>query len=121
MCIRDSHPEQAAFLRPRIASNEKFQAILANPIEVENCFDEARRLVDAIDAALGERPFVAGEQYSLADAFATAALARFRMQGLSDWWSGGANPNVAKYYARMRERASWGLAGVVESGSERDV
>ena len=115
------YPEQAALLQPRIGSNDRLQKILADPIAVERCFDEARRLVARIDEALREGLFVSGDSYTLSDAFATAALARFQLHGLSQWWSGGANPSVAEYYARMRERTSWGLAGVVELGSERDV
>ena len=64
---------------------------------------------------------VSDDSYTLADTFATAALARFRLQGFEDWWSGGANPNVAAYYRRMRERPSWSAAGVVDTGTESDL
>jgi glutathione S-transferase len=64
---------------------------------------------------------VSASHYTLADAFATAALARFRLHGFEIWWSAGANPSVAAYYRRMQERPSWSAAGVVDSGNERDL
>jgi glutathione S-transferase len=115
------HPEQAAILDARIAGNERLQRILENPAEVARCIDEAKDVVARINDALSLRRFVCADRYTLADAFATAALARFRLHGFGDWWSDGANANVAGYYARMRSRSSWSAAGVVDSGAESDL
>jgi glutathione S-transferase len=115
------YPERAEPLERRIAGNVKMQAILANPAEVERYVDEARTVVGSIDTALGPADFVSADHYTLADAFATAALARFRLHGFESWWSGDRHRNVALYYQRMRARASWDAAGVVDAGSERDL
>ncbi len=56
--------------------------------------------------------------YSLADAFATAALARFRIHGFEDWWRGTA---LEDYYGGMKARPSFKAAEVIDTGSERDL
>lgn len=118
---REKHPERAELLDRRIAGNERFQKILADPAEVERHIGEARALVDRLDAALADHQFVAGGDYTLADTFATAALARFRVHGFEPWWSEGRNDNVADYYARVKARPSWQAAGIVDEGTERDM
>ncbi len=118
---REKHPERAAALDRRIAGNERLQKILADSGEVERHVGEARALVERLNAALQKKPFVAAETWTLADAYATAALARFRLHGFETWWSNGENPAVAAYYARMKARPSFAAAGVVEAGSERDL
>ena len=92
---RSKYPDRASVLDARIAGNERLQAALADPAEIARHVDEARLLVGRIDDALSQTRFVSDDSYTLADTFATAALARFRLQGFEDWWSGGANSNVA--------------------------
>jgi glutathione S-transferase len=118
---RAQFPERAELLDRRIAGNERLQAILANPTETEGHIDQARALVDRIDNALANAPFVCGDRYTLADTFATPALARFRLHGFEHWWSNGDNLNVVAYYQRMKERASWTEAEVIDEGDERDI
>ena len=115
------YPDRADVLERRIAGNEKLQRILADPAETERYVGEARAVVDRLGRALDGNAFVGGDRYTLADTFATPALARFRLHGFEHWWSNGENPNVAAYYRRMKERPSWSLAGVTESGSEREL
>ncbi len=118
---REEHPERAAALDRRIAGNARLQKILTDAAETERYVGEARAVVERLDAALERNPFVSAPRWTLADAFATAALARFRLHGFEEWWSDGANRNVAPYYARMKARPSWAEAGVVDKGSERDL
>ncbi len=115
------HPERAEVLNRRVAGNEKMQKILAQPAEVDRHVGEARALVSQIDRALAKTPFVSADHYTLADAFSTAALARFRSHGYDSWWSAGDNTNVAAYYQRMQKRPSWSIAGVVDSGNASDA
>jgi len=115
------YPERAEILDRRIAGNEKMQKILARPAEVERHVGQAKALVSQIDRALAKTHFVSADHYTLADTFATAALARFRLHGYGSWWSGGKNAKAAAYYRRMQERPSWSAAGVVDSGNERDI
>jgi glutathione S-transferase len=118
---RERHPERAAVLDPRLAGNDRLQRILADPTEVDRCVGEARAVVGLIDAALVGRDFVSATRWTLADAFVTAALARFRLHGFEAWWSNGANENLARYYARMQTRTSFEAAGVIDTGHEGDL
>ena len=68
--------------------------------------------------AVAGQPFLAGAAYSLADCFATAALARFTIHGLALQWQGGP---LEDYYARMKARPSFAAAEVIDTGSERDL
>ena len=85
---REKHPERAAALDRRIAGNERLEKLLANSAEVVRHIGEAKALVGRIDRALAGRLFVAAAHYTLADAYVTAALARFRLHGFEDWWMG---------------------------------
>lgn len=118
---RKRYPDRAEILDRRIAGNERLQRILADPEETERHVGDARVLVGRLGRALAGNPFVIGDRYTLADPFATAALARFRLHGFQTWWEDGANPDVAAYYGRMKARPSWAAAGVIDSGSERDL
>jgi glutathione S-transferase len=118
---REKHPERAEALDRRIAGNERLQKLLADPAEVEKHIGEAKAVVAKIDAALEGRDFVSARTWTLADTYATAALARFRLHGFQDWWEGGEYSRVAAYYERMQARPSFARAGVVDSGTERDL
>jgi glutathione S-transferase len=91
------HPERAELLERRIAGNENLLNILADREETARHVGEAKALVGHIDEALSEHEFVSAGHYTLADTFATAALARFRLHGFHIWWSGGENAHVADY------------------------
>lgn len=114
---RAKYPDRAAILDSRIAGNDRLQAALANPDEIARHIDEARALVSRIDRTLADAPFMSGDRYTLADTFATPALARFRIHGFEEWWSS----DVADYYRRMRARSSWSAAEVIDTGTERDL
>jgi glutathione S-transferase len=64
---------------------------------------------------------VSAAHWTLADAFATATLARFRLHGFESWWSNGENANIAAYYRRMQGRPSFSEAQVIDTGSEREM
>jgi len=117
----ERYPERAELLERRIAGNENLLKILADPAETARHVDEAKALVGRFEETLSEHQFVSGGQYTLADAFATAALARFRLHGFDTWWTGGGNSHVADYYGRMKARPSWQAADVIDQGSERDL
>lgn len=111
-------PDLAALIERRLDGNRRFQALLKDPDGIERHVASARDLVDRFATPLDTYSFLAGETYSLADCFATAALARFTIHGFADWW---ANTSVADYYARMKVRPSFAEAQVLESGTERDL
>lgn len=110
-----SRPEHTTLLQSRIDGNRRFQAILADAAEVDKHLNAARTLVDNLDSCLARTEFVSADQYSLADTFATAALARFRKHGFEEWWTGANNPNVRRYIAEVKSRPSWQAAGIIDS------
>jgi glutathione S-transferase len=118
---RAAHPDRAEALDRRIAGNERLQKILADPVETAKHVDAARAVVGRIEQSLEDRDFVGNDRYTLADTFASPALARFRMHGFEHWWSDGALPNVAAYYKRMQARPSWVAAEVIDQGDERQL
>jgi len=116
---RETYPERAEALDKRIAGNQRLQKILADPAETAKYVDAAKDVVGRIEQALAGHDFVGSDRYTLADTFATPALARFRMHGFEHWWSDGALPNVTAYYVRMQARPSWVAAEVIDEGDER--
>ena len=112
--MAEDRPELAEVMAKRIAGNTRMQATLKDPDQVAEQFASARGLVADMDAALATNAFLSGDAYSLADSFATAALARFTVHGFAGWWADGDNPNIAPYYGRMKARTSFTEAGVVD-------
>jgi len=107
-------PELAEVMAKRIAGNTRLQATLKNADLVTEHFSAARRLVSDMNLALDAQDYLCGDEYSLADVFATAALARFRVHGFQEWWADGVNENVADYYQRLRAKPSFEAAGIVD-------
>lgn len=112
------HPELADLLEGRIAGNRRFQSLLRKPDEIEEHLASTKALVGRMASAVKQQPFLSGSAYSLADSFATAALARFTLHRLQDWWRG---TELEDYYDRMKARPSFEAAEVMDSGSERDL
>ncbi len=116
--LAQERPDLAETTRARLEANRKFQELLRRPEEIDAHLATARALVERMAAALAETPFLAGPAYSLADCFATATLARFKIHRLDGWW---AETPLADYYRRMRARPSFAAAEVVDTGHERDL
>ena len=76
------YPDRASVLDARIAGNERLQAALADPAEIARHVDEARLPGWPDRRCSFPKAVVSDDNYTLADTFATAALARFRLQGL---------------------------------------
>ncbi len=113
--LGQQRPDLAQIVAKRLAGNSRLQATLKDPGKVAAEFQTSRDLVADMDAALDGRDFLCGVAYSLADCFATAALARFRLHGFDGWWSDGENPNVSAYYDRMKSRPSFATAAVSDN------
>lgn len=112
------HPEMADLLEGRVAGNQRLQALLRKPDEIEGHLASTKALIVRMAEAVDSQQFLAGQTYSLADCFATAALARFNIHRLQYWWQGTA---LEDYYERMRVRPSFEAAEVMDTGSERDL
>lgn len=67
------------------------------------------RLAQEIDEALGDKPYLMGDDYSLADALITSYIFRTECVGLAGLWEAH-YPNTTNWYNRIKERASFGGA-----------
>jgi len=65
-------------------------------------------LLTDMEAALGERPWLAGESYSLADAAYTPYITRLDHLSLLGWIAG--RPKLSSWYDRIRARPSYASA-----------
>ncbi|MEM6703947.1 MAG: glutathione S-transferase family protein [Acidobacteriota bacterium] len=66
--------------------------------------------LDAMDDALAEGPWLAGESFSQADCGALPYVLRLEHVCLEELWSNGQRERVGDWYRRMRERPSWEIA-----------
>jgi glutathione S-transferase len=116
--LAGERPDLADTTRVRLEGNRRFQLLLQNPAEIQGHLDATQALVGRMIDTIRERPYLAGETYSLADCFGTAALARFTIHGLGEWWSG---TPLEDYYKQMKARQSFVSADVIDTGTERDL
>jgi glutathione S-transferase len=111
-------PDLAEITKLRLEGNRRFMGLLREPADIEIHLDATRDLIDRMTGALSHHPFLAGQNYSLADCFATAALARFTIHRLGGWWEG---TPLESYYARLKARQSFAEAEIIDTGTERDL
>lgn len=116
--LLDERPDLKDIISVRLEGNRRFQALLKDPEGIESHLAGTRALIERMADALENQPFLSGDTYSLADCFATAALARFTIHGFDEWWRDTA---LAGYYGRMKARASFADAQVIDTGSESDL
>ena len=116
--LAKERPELSDLISARIEGNRRFQKLLRSPDGIEVHLSATRDLVDRMSQAVAGRRYLSGDGYSLADCFATAALARFTIHRLDTWWKG---TPLEDYYERMKARPSFREADVVDTGAERDL
>ena len=116
--LRQSRPDLEDLVEVRLAGNLRFQNLLKHPDHVEEHLVATKGLIQKMADALEGQSFLAGKNYSLADCFATAAIARFTIHGMADWWE---NTALTDYYSEMKNRPSFAAAEVIETGTERDL
>ena len=74
---------------------------------------ELERTLDALDAVLAHRPFIAGATYTLADVIWTVSLTRLAF--LKQMALIASRPNLLAYYRRMQARPSYTAATLYPS------
>ena len=67
------------------------------------------KVLGLMEEALADGPWLAGADYSLADAAVTPYVLRLDMLGMAGMWE-GARPRVGDWYGRIRARPSAALA-----------
>jgi len=113
-----TRPDLGETTKARLEGNQRFQKLLRDPAAIEGHMAATKSLVGRMNAALKDHDYLAGNSYSLADCFATAALARFTLHGLDHWWTG---QPLEAYYLKVKSRPSFAAAEVVETGTEKDL
>lgn len=106
------YPALADIYREKQKDIEGFSANFRNPAHVEKIREQVRNAFGEMETTLGKHPWLCGEQYTLADAFWTVAVARFTFLDL-DPLSG--RPALADWYSRVKTRPSFRAADVWES------
>ena len=115
---------------PDPARRERQRQVLAQGVKAASARDAIgafRDTLATLDALLVQRRWIAGQNYSLADAAWAPYVLRLEMLQLSTLWD--RLPALARWYDRNRERANWPLAidafmspeisaSLLEAGSE---
>ncbi len=88
------------------AKRERLQRIMDSGLAAPDAADAARRydtFVGAMDGALAQSDYLAGNSFTLADAAAIPYINRADMLGLAGLWE-DRRRRIADWYARMRQR-----------------
>ena len=98
--------------KPDPVHREKLRQLVEGGLEAPVVIDAVKlydKRLDELEEALGDAPFLAGEDWSLADAAVTPYINRLDMIGLDRMWE-GARPRLADWFARIKSRKSYGEA-----------
>jgi glutathione S-transferase len=109
--LAKSPAEQEAHLAkiPDVGRRARQRAVYRNGLDAPIVVDAVRtfdRLLNDMEAALTNAPFLAGPVYSLADAAATPYVSRLKNLGALDAWA-ATKPLTMAWYARMQQRPSF--------------
>jgi glutathione S-transferase len=105
------NPDMREIYEAKQRDIEGFIAGAADMTVVEQQGQRMFALLDTLERELGDRMFVAGSSYSLADVVMTVAVARMKMIGKEPL---AGRPTLAAWYERMRARPSFTGADVWE-------
>jgi glutathione S-transferase len=96
---------------PNPAYRERQRLSIAHGLDAPHVADAIRshdKFLGEMEATLARSAYLAGDDYSLADAAATPYVNRAAMLGMQDLWAN--RPKVAGWFERMQERASFARA-----------
>jgi glutathione S-transferase len=103
----ERHPELAEIYRHKLDDIEKLEQAIGRPNAASELVDEIDVMLDGLELHLQDQPWLAGDRYTLADAVWTAIIARLQHIGFARIMAAHRHPNIAAWYARVRERPSW--------------
>ena len=105
--IRRVVPQLRPVYEDKLHAIETLERGLRDRAAVQELEDEVEVLLDEIELTLEQRPWLAGERYSLADLMWTAVIARLEQIGFARSIASRRRPELAAWYGRVRERPSW--------------
>jgi glutathione S-transferase len=106
--LRKRNPELDDIYAAKLAEIEALEAAVADRKAMNALVDQVEGILDELETTLGDRPWLAGDDYSLADLVWTAVIAKLEHIGFARSLSERRRPRVHEWYTRLRERHSWG-------------
>ncbi|XP_022981040.1 glutathione S-transferase TCHQD-like [Cucurbita maxima] len=102
-------PEMAAAYHHKLREAYETEDKLKNKTVIKQSTDHLVRLLDEIESKLGETAFLAGEEFTMADAVLIPVLARLELLKVADEYIGGSSsrPNIAEYWMLVQQRPSY--------------
>ena len=102
-------PEMAAAYHHKLREAYETEDKLKNKTVIKQSTDHLVRLLDEIESKLGETAFLAGEEFTMADAVFIPVLARLELLKVADEYIGSSSsrPNIAEYWMLVQQRPSY--------------
>jgi glutathione S-transferase len=101
------HPELTEVYQRKYDDLDKLEQAVGQPNADRELVDEIEAMLDGLERHLEDRPWLAGDRYTLADAVWTPVMARLEHIGFARTMAAHRRPHIAAWYARLRERPSW--------------
>jgi len=110
--LGDKHPDMAEIYRSKEQDIAEFAAHAVDQAHMAALRAQVAAKLDALDGVLADRPWIAGQDYSLADIVWTVTVARLKLMGGASPLEG--RPALARWYDTVRRRPSFDAADVWE-------
>jgi glutathione S-transferase len=101
------NPELREIYEAKRAELDTLDRGIRHRVGMSELVDEVEVLLDEIEVTLEDREWLAGPNYTLADTMWTAVLSKLEQIGFARSLSSHRRPQVARWYAALRERPSW--------------
>lgn len=107
------YPELAEVYARKLADIDQLRELMRSPTRERELVDETEALLDGLEQhlSLGEPctpRYLVGDSYTLADLAWTPVIARLEQIGFARSMAAHRRPHLSAWYARLRERASFG-------------
>ncbi|KAK2981469.1 hypothetical protein RJ640_016999, partial [Escallonia rubra] len=99
-------PDLASAYHRKLREAHDTEDKLRNPEVPRRDKDQLVRLLDEVEKKLGETPYLAGEEFTLADVMLIPVLARLVLLNLEDEYI-NTRPNIAEYWNMVKQRPSY--------------
>jgi tetrachloro-p-hydroquinone reductive dehalogenase len=110
--LRERVPELRELYDAKLADVDRWQRTIDDTEEMDRIRGRLEQMLDELEEHIQGREWIAGEDYSLADAVWTVLLARLELLKLSGLWAHGKRPAIAAFYERVKQRPSFAAADI---------
>lgn len=105
--LTKKHPELTEVYRHKLDDIDKLEQAVSGRAAARELVDEIEAVLDGLERHLADQHWLAGDRYTLADLVWTPVIARLEHIGFARTLAAHRRPNIAGWYARLRERPSW--------------